>query len=111
MRQLFQLHKVFQNKKQHKKILTQKPITIKQYQQLKMNRYQLLKKNKNTIHRFVKNGILSYMVIRDIEIYEALQQLQKDIPKELKYIMLAEQFELSPDRVKQIIYNMQSLIT
>ena len=76
-----------------------------------MNRYQLLKSKKNIIHTFVKNGILSFMVIRDIEIYEVFQQLHKDIPKELKYIMLSEQFELSTDRVKQIIYNMQSIIT
>lgn len=76
-----------------------------------MNRYQLIKKNKNIIHTFVKNGILSYMVLRDIQIFEAFQQQEKDLPKELKYILLAEQFELSTDRIKQIIYNMQSLIT
>lgn len=76
-----------------------------------MNRYQLIKQHKNIIHTFVKNGILSYMVLRDIEIFESFQQQEQDLPKEIKYILLAEQFELSTDRIKQIIYNMQSQIT
>jgi DNA polymerase III delta prime subunit len=74
-----------------------------------MNRYELLKNNENLIFQFVKNGILSYMMIRDIEIIENFIQLE-DVPKEMRYIMLAEQYELSTDRIKQIIYNMNSKI-
>ncbi|MNG39334.1 hypothetical protein D3C84_1273710 [compost metagenome] len=50
------------------------------------------------------------MIIRDIEIYENFNQLENDIGKEMKYILLAEQYELSTDRIKQIIYNMNSKI-
>lgn len=76
-----------------------------------MNRYELLKKNENIIFQFVKNGILSYMMIRDIEIYENYNQLEDNLTKEMKYIILAEQYELSVKRIEQIVYNMQSVIT
>jgi DNA polymerase III delta prime subunit len=57
-----------------------------------------------------RSGILSYMIIRDIEIYESFNLLDDDISKEMKYIILAEQYELSTDRIKQIIYNMSGYI-
>lgn len=76
-----------------------------------MNRYDLLKKHEAITFQFVKNGILSYMIIRDIEIYEAYNAIDDNITKELKYILLAEQYELSVKRIEQIIYNMQSVIT
>lgn len=75
-----------------------------------MNRYDLLKKHKAITFQFVKNGILSYMIIRDIEIYEAYNALDDNITKELKYIILAEQYELSVKRIEQIIYNMTNKI-
>lgn len=75
-----------------------------------MNRYELLKENEAIIFQFVKNGILSYMMIRDIEIYETFNQLEDKLTKEMKYIILSEQFELSTDRIKQIIYNMECKI-
>jgi hypothetical protein len=70
-----------------------------------MNKYELLTENKQLIYQFVKNGILSYLMIRDIEIYE--MYLNDNITKEIKYILLSDQYELSPDR-KQIIYQMQN---
>jgi hypothetical protein len=72
-----------------------------------MNKYELLKINK-LIYQFVKNGILSYLMIRDIEIYETYLNLNDNITKEIKYILLSDQYELSPDRIKQIIYQMQN---
>lgn len=75
-----------------------------------MNRYELLKQNENIIFQFVKNGILSYMMIRDIEIYESFNEIEDDITKEMKYIILAEQYELSVKRIEQIIYNMTNII-
>ena len=75
-----------------------------------MNRYQLLKKNEAINYKYVKNGILSYMIIRDIEIYESFITIPDTVVKEMKYILLAEQYDLSTDRIKQIVYNMQTLI-
>ena len=71
-----------------------------------MTRYELLKKNEKIIFQFIKNGILSYMVLRDIEILESLNDIEDTIGKEMKYILLAEQYELSTDRIKQIIHQM-----
>lgn len=71
-----------------------------------MTRYELLKKNEKIIYQFIKNGILSYMVIRDIEIFESLNELEDIISKEMKYLLLGEQYELSTDRIKQIIHQM-----
>ncbi|MFV8339149.1 hypothetical protein ACNQGL_07745 [Flavobacterium sp. LB3P21] len=71
-----------------------------------MTRYELLKKNEKIIYQFIKNGILSYMLLRDIEIFESLNELEDTIGKEMKYILLAEQYELSTDRIKQIIHQM-----
>jgi hypothetical protein len=73
-----------------------------------MNKYELLTENKQLIYQFVKNGILSYLMIRDIEIYETYLNLNDNITKEIKYILLSDQYELSPDRIKQIIYQMQN---
>jgi hypothetical protein len=72
-----------------------------------MNRYELLKENQELIYKFIKNGILSYMMIRDIEMYENYLSLDENITKEIKYIVLADEYELSNDRIKQIIYQMQ----
>jgi hypothetical protein len=47
-------------------------------------------------------------MIRDIEIYETYLNLNDNITKEIKYILLSDQYELSPDRIKQIIYQMQN---
>jgi hypothetical protein len=71
-------------------------------------KYELLTENKQLIYQFVKNGILSYLMIRDIEIYETYLNLNDNITKEIKYILLSDQYELSPDRIKQIIYQMQN---
>jgi hypothetical protein len=50
-----------------------------------MNKYELLTENKQLIYQFVKNGILSYLMIRDIEIYETYLNLNDNITKEIKY--------------------------
>lgn len=71
-----------------------------------MNRYELLKKNEDVMFQFVKAGILSYQVIRDIEIYEAY--VSNDVNNNsMKYILLGEDYELSPRRIEQIVVNMQ----
>jgi hypothetical protein len=57
-----------------------------------------------------RSGILSYMIIRDIGIYQNFHQLEEGIGKEMKYILIGEQYELSTDRIKQIIYNMNTVI-
>lgn len=74
-----------------------------------MNRYQLLKQNDSMVFLFVKNGILSYQVIRDMEIFEEFNRLQ-NLTNELKYILLGEQFELSAKRIEQIITSMKNEI-
>lgn len=75
-----------------------------------MNRYQLLNNNRDTIFTFIKNGILSYQINRDMEIYESYFLLEDELTNEIKYIALGEQFELSNKRIQQIIYNMQKTI-
>ena len=77
----------------------------------KMNRYELIKKNENTIFQFIKNGIISYQIIRDIEIYENYLSIEETTNNLAKYILLGEEYELSHKRIEQIIYNMQKLIT
>lgn len=72
-----------------------------------MNRYQLLKQYENTIYLFVKAGILSYKVIRDMGIYSNYQELDEEIKNnQLKYILLSEQYELSEKMIEHIIYQM-----
>jgi myo-inositol-1-phosphate synthase len=75
-----------------------------------MTRYELLKQNERINYKYVKNGILSYQIIRDIEIYESFNSLKENIGKEMKYVMISEQYDLSTDRIKQILYNMQTVI-
>lgn len=75
-----------------------------------MNRYQLLKKNEKLIFQFVRNGILSYQIIRDIEIYERFNEMDESV-KDLKYLVLAEQYELSSNRIEQIITQMNRTIS
>ncbi|MEW5675542.1 hypothetical protein ABGT15_04455 [Flavobacterium enshiense] len=74
-----------------------------------MNRYQLLKRNEKLIFQFVRNGILSYQIIRDIEIYERFDEMEEPI-KDVKYLVLGEQYELSPNRIEQIITQMNRII-
>jgi len=77
-----------------------------------MNRYQLLKDNEDTIYLFVKAGILSYKVLRDMQIYESYCELQDDVSyNQIKYILLGEQYDLSEHSIELIIYNMQRKIT
>lgn len=75
-----------------------------------MNRYQLLKQNNEINYIYLKNGIISYQLIRDMEIYEKFNQLES-ITKEMKYILLGEEFELSKYRIEQIISTMNTQIT
>ena len=74
-----------------------------------MNRYELLKQNYELIFQFVKNGILSYHILRDMEIYEAYNELTSTT-NEIKYILLGEQFELSSKRIEQITRSMNNEI-
>lgn len=46
------------------------------------------------------------MMLRDIEIFETFNDMEDNIGKEMKYLLLAEQYELSTDRIKQIIHQM-----
>lgn len=75
-----------------------------------MNRYELLTKHKNIIFTFIKNGILSYQINRDMEIYELFLTLEDTQFNEEKYIILGEQFELTPKRIQQILFNMNKNI-
>jgi DNA polymerase III delta prime subunit len=73
-----------------------------------MNRYQLLKDNEDTIYLFVKAGILSFRILRDIDIYESYLEHDEEIKNnQLKYILLAEQYELAEKTIEQIVYSMQ----
>jgi hypothetical protein len=47
-------------------------------------------------------------MIRDIEIYETYLNLNDNITKENKIYYYQTNTELSPDRIKQIIYQMQN---
>ena len=75
-----------------------------------MNRYELLKINEDVIFQFVKNGILSYKIIRDMEIFESYLQLQEDLTQELKFVLLGEEFGLSHKTIEPIIYTMKNEI-
>lgn len=68
-----------------------------------MNRYQLLKENNELVFQFVKNGIMSYQVLRDIQIFERYNELDEIKSNQLKYMVLGEEFELSDKRIEQII--------
>lgn len=46
------------------------------------------------------------MMLRDIEIFESYINLGDNLNKDMKYIMLGEEFELSNKRIEQIIYQM-----
>ncbi|WNM18627.1 hypothetical protein [Flavobacterium capsici] len=75
-----------------------------------MNKYQLLKNNEDTIYQFVKNGILSYQIIRDISIFEDFNKLEshsniKNV--EVRYSLIGDEYELSSKRIEQIILQMQ----
>jgi hypothetical protein len=74
-----------------------------------MTRYELLKNNENVMFSFIKNGILSYKIIRDIEIFEQFNDLDL-INKDAKYMYLGEVFELTPNRIEQIVYQMERII-
>ena len=76
-----------------------------------MTRYQLLKKNENLIFSFVKNGILSYQILRDLEIYEKYQELGDEINNnQFKYLLLSEEHSLSEKSIERIIYQMNRII-
>jgi hypothetical protein len=75
-----------------------------------MTRYQLLKENEDTVYHFVKAGILTYKIIRDMEMFESflvLEEEEKEMFNEIKYIILAEKYELKDKTVEQIIYQMK----
>jgi hypothetical protein len=74
-----------------------------------MNRYQLLKQNDKIIFKFIKNGILSYQIIRDIEIYENFQAMSDIKNFETRYILLGDEYELSAKRIEQIVLQMQKM--
>lgn len=76
-----------------------------------MNKYELLKQNEDVNYQYIKNGILSYNLIRDLEIYEAFNQLEDYIYNTMKYEILAEQYELSSKRIEQIVSSMNIQIT
>jgi hypothetical protein len=74
-------------------------------------KYQLLKDNYDIIFQFIKNGILSYQLIRDLEIFEAFQELEKEIKNnDLRFALIGERYELSAKRIGQIVYNLQKEI-
>lgn len=75
-----------------------------------MNKYELLKQNEDVNYQYIKNGILSYNLIRDLEIYEAFNNLDT-IYASMKYEILGEQYELSSKRIEQIVSNMNIQIT
>ena len=71
-----------------------------------MTRYELLKANEDTMYQFIKAGILSFQVIRDIEIFESFNNYEDGISKESRYLLLADTYELSSKRIEQIVYQM-----
>ena len=71
-------------------------------------RYQLLKENEEIIYLFIKNGIITSLIIRDIEIYKTFIKLEESIKNfELRYSLIGEEYELSAKRVEQIVLSMQ----
>jgi len=73
-----------------------------------MTRYQLLKDNEDIVFQFIKAGVLSFQIIRDIEIFETFQEIPLN-NNEAKYLLLGDQYELSAKRIEQIIYQMMKL--
>lgn len=74
-----------------------------------MIRYELLKQNEEIIYQFIKNGIMSYQILRDLEIYQRFLELNEET-NELKFWLIADEFELSKSRIEQIIMNMRKEI-
>jgi hypothetical protein len=73
-----------------------------------ITKYQLLKDNEDILFTFIKNGILSSLILRDIEIYNAFTKLEAKIKNnELRYAIIGDEYELSAKRVEQIVYIMQ----
>lgn len=69
-------------------------------------RYQTLKENHEALKSFVKEGILSYNWIRDLQIYELfLDLMEKDHKKCVSCVcaQIAALHHISSDRVTQII--------
>lgn len=76
-----------------------------------MTRYELLKNNDNLIFQFVKNGILSSQIIRDMEIYQRYNELDEITFNQLKYHFLSEEYEVSEKTIERVIYQMNRTIT
>lgn len=72
-----------------------------------MTKYQLLKKEDRVMWQFIKKGIISYQILRDIQIVEQFEALEP-LSNEARYEVLASDFELSSRRIKQIIQSMTS---
>jgi hypothetical protein len=70
-----------------------------------MTRYEILKANEEAMWLFIQNGILSYQVIRDLEIYQEFISLG-DLSNAAKYLILADSYELSSKRIEQIVNSM-----
>ncbi|WP_277899616.1 hypothetical protein [Galbibacter pacificus] len=61
-------------------------------------------KNEPIIHQMVQYGLLSFTIIRDIEIYKKWKEIK--LNETSKYLILANDYELSTRQVQRIINNM-----
>ena len=58
------------------------------------------------MYQAVKKGIISYQIIRDLEIYERFEAMTDIKHNDAKYLILSDEYELSAARIEQIIYAM-----
>ena len=75
-----------------------------------MTRYDLLNTNRDLIFQLVKASVLSYHIIRDMEIFEKFKAMDSVEFAEARHLVLADEFELSKRRVEDIIYNMKQKV-
>lgn len=55
------------------------------------------------VYKMVRNGLMDYSIIRDIEITNNYKAMNDNLSKQIKYELLSDEYELSSERIKQII--------
>ncbi len=65
-------------------------------------------KNEKLIHQMVQYGLLSYYIIRDIEIYKKWKEL--NFNETSNYLLLADDYDLSTRQLQRIINNLNKEI-
>lgn len=70
-----------------------------------MKNYDYMKANLSTVEELVKRGLMSFTIVRDLDIYTSFLSLDK-FSKEGRYAILSHDFQLSEKRIEQIVANL-----